>query len=80
MLTSDVDHLVALLNTITSGPHSCNGGGLSRDYTLNFHYTSGSEVTVDINPDCQPGIRNGIVMSNNTDAVVAEISRLIGLD
>jgi hypothetical protein len=78
--TSGFDHLVALLNTITTGPHSCNAGGLSRDYTLNFDYPNGSQVTVDINPDCQPGIRNGVVVSNNTEAVVAEIDRLIGLD
>lgn len=77
-LMSGFGRLITLLNTITPGPNSCNGGGFSTDYTLNFHYPNGAEVTVDINPDCQPGIQNGRVMSNNTDAVVAEINRLLG--
>lgn len=72
--------LLAALNARTRAAHpGCDGGGLARDYTLVFHYKRGADVTIEINPDCQPSITNGILQSDNAEHVSAEINKLIGL-
>ena len=73
--------LVAALNAGQHEPPKfvCNAGGLAREYTLDFHYASGPGVAVDIGPDCQPSITNGSFFTNNTDTVLAAITRLTGL-
>lgn len=58
---------------------SCDGGGDARTYTLVFGYRTGPDVTIDVGPDCHPSITNGSVATDNTDAVMVAIDRLIGV-
>jgi hypothetical protein len=72
--------LLAALNRRRPTEHpSCDGGGLARDFTLVFHYRTGADVSVEINPDCHPSVTNGTLQSDDVAAVVAQISRLTGL-
>jgi hypothetical protein len=78
-VTSGFAQLVAVLNAGSRQPanFTCNGGGLTRHYTLVFRYSSGPDVAIAVGPDCQPSITNGRRLANNTQDVVAAINRLV---
>ena len=78
-LSSGFDHLIDVLNAGRVGRSYCDGGGLARTYTLEFHYVSGPDVAIDVTPDCHPSITNGAAKADNVHDVVTEVDNLIGL-